>query len=176
MTISNWLSPDVMRPAGWALLHFLWQGTALAALATVAIAPLRKASARYVVAVGVLLMMVAAPVATFFYYRNADSVGVWRRPATTVALPTIARWRPSTPAVLVSSRSTAPDLFPWMVEAWLLGVALFSLRSAGGFLLLERMRRRQSIPVDSKLREICAELQRGLGLTRAIRYAQCRWL
>jgi len=38
------------------------------------------------------------------------------------------------------------------------------------------MRRRQSVPVDSKLREICVELQRRLGLTRAIRYAQCQWL
>jgi beta-lactamase regulating signal transducer with metallopeptidase domain len=176
MTTSNWLSPEVMRPAGWALLHFLWQGTALAALATVAMAPFRKASARYVVAVGVLLIMLAAPVATFFYYRNADAVRTWTASAPTAVLPNVAQWRPSAPAAPVMSRSVAPDLFPWMVEAWLLGVALFSLRSAGGFLLLERMRRRQSVPVDSKLGEICVELQRRLGLTRAIRYAQCQWL
>src|SRR5882672_4180365 len=92
MTISNWLSPEVMRPAGWALLHFLWQGTALAALATVAIAPFRKASARYVVAVGVLLMMLAAPVATFSYYRNADAVLTWTASAPTAALGNVTKW------------------------------------------------------------------------------------
>jgi hypothetical protein len=63
-----------------------------------------------------------------------------------------------------------------MVQLWLAGVAIFSLRSAGGFFLLERIRRRQSVPVDSKLREVCMTLQQRLGLARVIRYAQCEWL
>jgi hypothetical protein len=46
MTIASWLSPDVMRPLGWALFHFLWQGTALAALAAVTMALIRRASVR----------------------------------------------------------------------------------------------------------------------------------
>ena len=29
-SLMNWLSPTVMHSLGWALLHFLWQGTALA--------------------------------------------------------------------------------------------------------------------------------------------------
>jgi len=176
MTISNWPSPDVMRPAGWALLHFLWQGTALAALATVAMAPFRKASARYLVAVGVLLLMLAAPLATFTYYRNADAVLSWTASAPAATFQKVTQWKPQAPAASIMTRSTGPDLLPFIVQFWLVGVAIFSLRSAGGFLLLERMRRRQSIPVDSKLRQICADFQRRLGLTRTIRFAQCRWL
>jgi beta-lactamase regulating signal transducer with metallopeptidase domain len=175
MTTSNWLSPDVMRPAGWALLHFLWQGTALAALATVAMAPFRKASARYVVAVGILLMMLAAPVATFFYYRTADAVSTRTASAPAAAFQNATVWRSAAQTINLSQR-TAPDLFPVVVELWLVGVAIFSLRSAGGFFLLERMRRRESVPVGSELGEICVDLQHRLGLTRAIRYAQCRWL
>ena len=34
-TLTNWLSPGTMHSLGWALLHFLWQGTAVAALAAV---------------------------------------------------------------------------------------------------------------------------------------------
>ena len=34
-SLTNWISPSVMRSLGWALLHFLWQGAALAALAAV---------------------------------------------------------------------------------------------------------------------------------------------
>src|SRR5882672_1967658 len=175
ISTSAWLSPEVMRPAGWALLHFLWQGTALAALATVAMAPFRKASARYVVAVGVLMLMLAAPIATFFYYRSVESIPTWTPSAPAAAFQNVAAWKSVAPAAVVSQR-TAPDLFPILVQFWLVGVALFSLRSAGGFLLLERMRRRQSVPVSAQLREICIELQRRLGLTRAIRYAQCQWL
>jgi beta-lactamase regulating signal transducer with metallopeptidase domain len=176
MTFSNWLSPDVMRPAGWALLHFLWQGTALAALAAVAMAPFRKATARYTVAVAVLLLMLAAPAATFFYYRSADSVQTWNRTAPVARLHQVASWPVPAQAVTVISRSAAYDLLPLMVQLWLVGVAAFSLRSAGGFLLLERMRRRQSLDVDTELRQVCLALQRQLGLSRAIRYAQCQWL
>jgi len=175
ITTSYWLSPEVMRPAGWALLHFLWQGTALAALATVAMAPFRKASARYVVAVGVLLLMLAAPVATFSYYRNADAVPTWTASAPTSAVGNVTKWTVSAREAIVPRR-VAPDVFPIVVQLWLVGVAIFSLRSAGGFLLLERMRRRQSVPVSRQLREICVDLQQRLGLTRAIRYAQCQWL
>jgi bla regulator protein blaR1 len=176
MTISNWLTPDVMRSAGWALLHFLWQGTALAALATVAMAPFRKASARYLVAVGVLLMMLAVPLATFFCYRNTYAVSSQTESVPASPFLKVAQWRPPAPAASMMPHRTAPDLFPIVVQLWLAGVAIFSLRSAGGFLLLERMRRRQSLPVDRKLREVCMALQQRLGLARVIRYAQCQWL
>jgi hypothetical protein len=62
------------------------------------------------------------------------------------------------------------------VGTWLLGVALFSLRSAGGFLLLERERRRHSTSVNDRLLEICKALQRRIGLERTIRFCQCQWL
>ncbi|HEV2222781.1 MAG TPA: hypothetical protein VGR84_07240, partial [Candidatus Acidoferrales bacterium] len=63
---ANWFSPTVMRSLGWALVHFLWQGLALAALLSVAMTLCRKASSRYVAALVTLLLMVAAPVVTFF--------------------------------------------------------------------------------------------------------------
>ncbi|PYX32823.1 MAG: hypothetical protein DMG80_07275 [Acidobacteria bacterium] len=176
ITTSNWPTPDVMRPAGWALLHFLWQGTALAALATVTMASFRKASARYLVAVGILFAMLAAPVATFFYYRNADSVPISVAATPASVFMKAAQWRPAVAAASEIPRQTGVDLFPIMVQLWLAGVAIFSLRSAGGFFLLERLRRRRSVPVDSKLQQICMTLQNKLGLARAIRYAQCDWL
>jgi len=173
MTIANWLSPEFMRPAGWALLHFLWQGTALAALAAVVMALFRRASARYLVAVSILVAMLAAPVATFFYHRDASPAATGTAPAPAVFH--LADWRP-TPAASFSPQPIAPDLFPWIVQAWLFGVAFFSLRSTGGVLVLERMRRRQSIPAEGRLRELCLQLQNRLGIVRAIRYCQCAWL
>ncbi len=72
--------------------------------------------------------------------------------------------------------SPSRDVLPWLVEAWLLGVALFSLRSAGGFVLLERERRKRSITASPRVLEICHALQRRLGLERTIRYCECQWL
>ena len=176
MTIANWLSPDVMRPLGWALFHFLWQGTALAALAMAALALFRRASLRYLLAVATLVLMLAAPVATFFSYWQTESISV----STGTPAPAAPSWNVAPTAsmarVSAASRRIAPDIFPWVVEAWLAGVAFFGLRTAGGFLVLERMRRRQSIAVGDRLRETCLALQRRIGLERAIRYCHCQWL
>ena len=60
----HWLSPHAMHALGWSLLHFLWQGTALAALAAVLMALCRRSSARYVVGVSVLVLMSLAPLVT----------------------------------------------------------------------------------------------------------------
>jgi beta-lactamase regulating signal transducer with metallopeptidase domain/uncharacterized protein YnzC (UPF0291/DUF896 family) len=171
-----------MQSLGWSLLHFLWQGTALAALAAAAMALCRRPSVRYLLGVGALVLMLLAPLATFFFYVQQHS-GVAdtakSSPLAAVAWP-IARGRAaasgSIPSSLASSRISAYEVLPWLVEAWLLGVAFFSLRSAGGFFLLERERRRQSSVVSPRVLEICHTLQDRLGLNRAIDYCECKWL
>src|SRR5207245_8448813 len=64
----------------------------------------------------------------------------------------------------------------WLVEAWFLGVLLLSLRTAGGLLLIERMRRKEIKPVAAGLYEKCMALQRRMGLDRVIRYCECHRL
>jgi bla regulator protein BlaR1 len=64
-TETLWATPAVQAIA-WALVHFLWQG-ALVGLATAgALSLLKKgsAAARYAVAAGALLLLVALPIAT----------------------------------------------------------------------------------------------------------------
>ena len=72
--MTNLLTPSAMQSLGWALLHFLWQGTALAALAAAAMAVCRRASVRYALGVSTLVLMLLAPLATgFFYSRQFNS-------------------------------------------------------------------------------------------------------
>jgi len=174
----KWLSPEMMHALGWALLHFLWQGTAIAALAAGAIALCRRASARYALGVGALVVMLLAPVATFLSYSRQGS---GRAEAVKLLSPAAAfnpaagRTAAHGPAGFTSA-APAPDMLPWLVEAWLCGVALFSLRTAGGFLLLSRQRRGQLIPVSSRVLDICSTLETRLGLHRAIAYCECKWM
>src|SRR5215813_4803179 len=65
--LTNLLSPETMHSLGWALVHFLWQGTALAAVAAAVMALCRRASARYVVGVAALVLMLLAPVVTLYW-------------------------------------------------------------------------------------------------------------
>jgi beta-lactamase regulating signal transducer with metallopeptidase domain len=202
-SVDSWLSPGVMHALGWTLIHSLWQCLGVAALAATLMALSRRPSTRYVVAVGALVAMLAVPVATLFAlmksappvhavlpassgfpaYSSAFVSGV---PATANTSPVAA---PSTatsnskisafenfPRSLPSPSDFPPNLLLWLVGAWFFGVALFSLRFAGGFLLLEHRRRRQSITPSPRILAMCHELQLQLGLNRAIRYLECGWL
>ncbi len=175
-TLTNWLSPSTMHSLGWTLLHFLWQGTAVAALAAVLMTLCRRSSARYALAVGALVLMLGAPVATFLFL-TASSAGAPAKysPATDTSSTATSSAALRTPSGF-SRLSPSRDALPWLVEAWLLGVAFFSLRSAGGFLLLERERRKQSDTVSARVLEMCQTLQRQLGLDRTVRYCECAWL
>jgi len=177
-TLMNFVSPGAMQSLGWALLHFLWQGTALAAVAAAAMALCRRASARYLVGVIVLALMLLAPLVTFFFYSQQHSAVT--EIARSSALPAVtwstAKGQTAGNISARPSSTSSLDALPWLVEAWLVGVAFFSLRSAGGFFLLERERRRQSSLVSPRVLEICHTLQRRLGLDRAIAYCECKWL
>ncbi|HXW91022.1 MAG TPA: M56 family metallopeptidase [Terriglobales bacterium] len=187
--ITKLLAPSAMFALGWALLHFLWQGAALAALAAALMSLSRRAPVRYFVGVGALALMLAAPAATAFFY--AQSYGgeapMVKQAAALFAEARLGKLEAFAAAVPVAGRNIAapsaaqgsrwrPTALPWVVEAWLAGVILFSLRSAGGFLLLERRRRRRSRVVGARVLEICRGLEHRLGLDRAIAYCECQWL
>ncbi len=188
-SMAKLLAPSVLYALGWALLHFLWQGTAVAALAAAVMALCRRAPVRYLVGVGALALMLAAPGATVFFYSRqysgqADEV---KTAAAVLASALPVKAEPLSAAVTstangVATHSASPDsswrqtAFPWLVEAWLVGVAFFSLRSAGGFLVLARERRKRSRAVTARVLEICRALEQRLGLDRAIAYCESQWL
>src|SRR6266704_831432 len=177
---ATWISPEVLRTLGWTLLHFLWQGAALAAVFAVAAAVCRRASARYAVAVGALVLMMISPVVTFTWLQHETS------PAGQTGAQGASTWAgTSNQHATAPSGSRAPVAesgagqatgMLWLVEAWFLGVLLLSLRTAGGLLLIERMRRKEIKPVGAELYERCLALQRRMGLDRVIRYCECHRL
>ena len=60
------MTTPILETAGWTLIHFLWQGCALAGVAAMLLrlAERRSANARYVIACAALVVMVATPVIT----------------------------------------------------------------------------------------------------------------
>ncbi len=191
-SLNSWLSETVLHALGWALIHSLWQCLAVAALAALVMAFCRRPSIRYIIAVGALALMLAAPVATFFLLMrapvpaassaHASVFAVTAAPAAlSVAIPPKGVRAPADFSVAVVREVSQagflpPSILPWLVAAWLCGVAFFSLRFAGGFLLLEHRCRSQSVAPRPRVLAMCRELQRQLGLDRAIRYLECGWL
>ena len=174
MHLAEWLSPVTLRLLALALLHFLWQGAALAALAYVVMGLCRSASARYAVGVATLVLMFLAPIASLLILRAQNL----EAPAIASTSETVNSSIPASAAIFerashsTQSPENAPAYFLWLVEAWFAGVVLLSLRSAGGFLLVERLRRKESTPVTEALLRMCLSLQQRMGLARAIRYCE----
>lgn len=186
----SWLPSHVLHALGWALVHSLWQGVAVAALAAIVFVFVQRASLRYLVAAGALALMLAAPVATFFLVLKSDapvrflpvlslssaaSVPGGVSKVDTVSISGSPAPREAVMPVLDDFVPVAPDILPWLVAAWFAGVGFFVLRFAGGFALLEMRRRRARAP-GGQILVLCRDVERKLGLRRAIRYLECDWL
>src|SRR6202040_3495488 len=112
--------------------------------------------------VSTLVLMLLTPVATFVFYsqQHFNATEIARSSPLAAAAWSTARGRTAASGPAVRSTITpSQDALPWLVEAWLLGVACFSFRAAGVFLLLERDRRRQSTFASGRVLEICYTLQ-----------------
>ena len=65
-SLENLLAQPLVNAVGWALVHFVWQGAAVAAIVAVLLAGVRRASAnvRYLIACVALLVLACMPIAT----------------------------------------------------------------------------------------------------------------
>jgi beta-lactamase regulating signal transducer with metallopeptidase domain len=177
--IAGWLNPETMRFTGLALLHFLWQGVAIAAAAFMGMAMARRAATRYVIGVAMLAMMVAAPVATLVVLaqrQQAAAVRSTQMPPRSAAMPAIAELSSFTSETLslsaADSQKSSSIYLLWFVQAWFFGVLLLSLRPAAGLFFIERLRLKQGTPLTGALGARCLELQRRLKLHRVVQYCE----
>ena len=148
----------------WTLLHFLWQGTLLAALyGLVRLVAGRTLTARtrYAIACAVLLLMAVAPAATYWWLAGASV------PAP--AAPTVAAVNPIPAAPDPAPADPLQAALPWIVMAWFVGVAACSVRLAAGCLSAARLRSsgRRSAPPEWE--HTLARLIERMGVRRKVR-------
>jgi bla regulator protein blaR1 len=175
IVFAHWLTPHVLEALGFSLLHFLWQGAALAILTAAALAAVRTASGRYAVAMFAMVLMLAAPVGTYVLFDLSPEPSA-NAPAAAGAIPALVHPASGMKRAFSSSMGlssgTAGTALNYFVELWFFGVLLFSLRTTGGFVLVLRLRRRDSKPIDSQQLALFAKVQQALGVRRAIRYCE----
>jgi beta-lactamase regulating signal transducer with metallopeptidase domain len=150
--IQNLLAQPACQALGWALLHFLWQGTLAALLLAACNFALRDspARARYAVSCLFLIVLLALPLLTF----TASLGHAPALPATPAAFPAPAP-APTPRVAAISAPAIAhPSLqdsltpcLPWVVALWIAGVTLLSMRWIGAWACLHRLRRAAGIPV-----------------------------
>ena len=125
--------------AGWVLVHFLWQGSALAIVAAAALRFCRRrsSSVRYVVACLALGAMLAAPLLTAFMLASQLSPATFvsgsalrdAGPSIAAGRGTLEVFRAAQEVLAKTARvSTIEAYFPLIVSVWLAGVAVLLLR------------------------------------------------
>ncbi|MCL2646150.1 MAG: SLBB domain-containing protein [Phycisphaerales bacterium] len=180
------LSGDLGQRIGWSLLHFLWQGVAVAAVLGVALQVLRSARLRYAAACAAMVALLAMPAitASLISPRGDD---VWLYPSNTfiAPLPRDVERAPALSAGISAEghASAAPELrpqessqwraridacLPWAVLVWLTGVLALSLWHVSGWTFLHRIRR-SARPVEGQLAELFQRLLKRLGVRHAVK-------
>jgi beta-lactamase regulating signal transducer with metallopeptidase domain len=181
--IEHLLREPAAQAIGWALLHFIWQGTLVAALTGMVLACLRKSAAdiRYVVAAIGLSLMLTLPAVTAAQLWRSTTVSApsaeprapaaSRRPApeprNIVQAPAITLASPTTSRLLDSIR--VEPWLPMLVFAWLCGVVVLSLRLVSGWLWVQRMKSHGTSSVEDGWNHIAARLSRQLHIGRRVR-------
>jgi len=161
---------------GWALIHSLWQCTAIGILFAAANFALRRASAnlRYVLSYSALLAMPAAALATFFSLLEHHDLSI----ALPVSVPVLSRMATDH----LPSTSIAPSFSPlsylaspyltMVVWFWLAGVIAMSIWSAAGWFIAQRLKRRSNRVLPEIWQSRMATLAGQLGIRRGIRLCE----
>lgn len=172
---------------GWALVHFVWQGAALAVLLALALAVTRQTAARtrYALSLLTLAAMLVLPVATGLRLYESALIESPTGPfASEVALsePETRSSVPDSPApsatytrtstvdqpVAKTARFTAiRDLMnpalPWLVVLWVAGVVALSVRLGHGWIMARRLRidgtRATSASLQQALERLAARMR-----------------
>lgn len=173
--INSYLSGPVANALGWTLLHALWQVFALVLPAALLLHVLRNQSSalRYRISVLTLLTQLLLSVATFiwFYQPTAhSSVHAFQASALNLGKTAPIDWQSVT------------HTLPWhqqlqqfleahlsqFVLLYLIGVALFGTRLAGGWVYLQRLSQTATQPTAAVWAQLTAKLRLALAIRAGI--------
>ncbi|MBL0211216.1 MAG: M56 family metallopeptidase [Holophagaceae bacterium] len=152
----------------WTLLNFLWEGAVLGFVAWAGLRLLRRRSAntRYLWGCVCLGLMLASAAGTFILLRPLFQTAA---PAAAATLDSqlLRAAMQDAPWPLRARLAFAPYL-PWALAVWSLGVVLLTLRLAGAWLWLQRLRYRSVEPAGAEFQMQLNTLIRRLHVDRAV--------
>jgi beta-lactamase regulating signal transducer with metallopeptidase domain len=157
---------------GWTLVHFIWQGATLALALYVFMAYCRSAVTRYWAGVVTLALMAAAPVLTITVIRHAAEPGAAASAyvQTNASLASGAGTQAGSAFAAVANSLPSINWPTWFAAMWFIGVLVFALRALGGWILVQRLYRRERHMLTPLLAARCAALRERLGVSRTVKF------
>ncbi|MGH7462465.1 MAG: hypothetical protein ACREMA_15750, partial [Longimicrobiales bacterium] len=157
---------------GWTLLHFLWQGAVAGVLFGVSLAAVGSASAqtRYRLAFLFMLLLAAAPVATFVWlspnYAGSSIMPAEAIPASVSALTTAIG------SSTTDWRALLDPWVPWAVLIWAAGVTFITGRLLIEWRNVRRLTHLDVTPLTCAWQQRVKRLMASLGVRSAVQAVQ----
>jgi TonB family protein len=165
--LENFIGSPLAGAIGWAVLHSLWEGAAIAALLAVVLVAVRSPRVRYAAA-GVAMIAVVAGFGVTLVRMMPDATQIFprfRAPAFFAVVPKAAMDGNMSP----SWRSVLAAIAPWLAPLWLLGVCLFFVQRAAACISISRLRRRGVCCPADRWEVAMAELAVRIRVSRPVR-------
>ncbi len=162
--------PGVAR-LGSTLLHFLWQGVAIAGAYAAARWRAEKCApnTRYLLACTALAVMAVSPLVTWCLLA-APAADVFAVPSAPPHSASLAAAVPSVPAAVPGGiYGTPAPLMPWVVAAWLAGATVLWVRLIGGWVIAARLRSRLVCPAPAVWQQTLDRLKARMGVSGTVR-------
>ncbi len=190
MSIIEFLSQPLWQRLGLTLVHFLWQGLAIAVFigACVRVFKLSHGNARYIVYLMAFVAMFVCPVVTFIaidipispdveLFVEIESAGPFDiasdkvppegaiSPEDGTSIPAMPKLTPVTNTIPIRERiySCLHNTLPWLLVIWMVGVIVLSMRLLMGFIGVHRWRHHLE-PLPERLVQRIASLSEELGM------------
>ena len=177
--ISQLASEALVKALGWTLLHSLWQGALVALTLALLLVLLQKhkATLRYFMGAGAMLLQLLLSVATFSYYSSsAPEITTIETSNGAVLLSESTPIVAATEIATIATPLTTAQLYfeqhlPLLVTLWLLGLVVMALRFLGGLAYTQRLRYRSEI-LGGKWQQSLQTIASQLGVKQAIQLAE----
>ena len=177
---------QTLQAIAWTLIHFCWQAAIVAGLYRVVSAAVarRSSQTRYLVALSALLLMLAAAAGTFAWelrdgFSSAAFAGSGSSDQSGLQGSALAHgaFPRSLEPGIAAAESAAKSLtlaemlrgmLPWIDGLWVLGVVVLSLRTLGGWMLIEKLRRSATADAPAAVRASFLRIAAAMGLRREV--------
>jgi hypothetical protein len=176
---------DLMQTAGWVLIHFVWQGAILGAIAWSGCLSLKNSSAnaRYLFLCGVLLLCGLCPVVTWLWLGHLASFQFNQAGTSNFRtddfgskindIPVAnfkAHYSPFEGPALnyVQISETLREWIPVITHFWAIGVSFLILKFAWEYILLKRLTTKRFVTVDEMYAERLASLAGRMGVRKTV--------
>ena len=177
----------LLNALGWAVLHFLWQGCVIAAMAALLLSGLRdrSAQAKYMVGCLALACSLLAFVTAFAIAPPIEGPSTGPSSVTAALevegassrgyLTNFSQWWSASRSGLDEvAAPVATRLVPLVASLWSLGVMFLTIRLLVRWMAVRRMEHGATADVGTDVRHMFVTLCEDLGLRKAVRFCRSR--